>query len=63
MPQFDREPEIRAAVTTLRLTKSEAEWLTATAKRLGLRGRADVIRIALDYWQEHAPDAKKLAKR
>jgi Ribbon-helix-helix protein, copG family len=62
MPQFDREPDIRDMVITFRLTKPEAEWITATAKRLGLRGRADLIRIALDYWQMNAPEAKKLKK-
>lgn len=62
MPQFRRKEDVRDVMITLRATPDEAEWIDEVATKLKLRGRADLLRLALDYWQANAPEAKKLGK-
>jgi hypothetical protein len=44
---------------SLRVTEEQDRLLGELAGALGLSGKADVLRRALDYWLEHAPEVKK----
>jgi hypothetical protein len=44
---------------SLRVTEDQDRLLGELAQALGLTGKADVLRRALDYWLEHAPEVKK----
>jgi hypothetical protein len=61
MPRFSREPFTR--MLSLRVTDEQDRLLGELAQSLGLSGKADVLRRALDYWLEHAPEVKKAGKR
>jgi hypothetical protein len=47
---------------SLRVTGDQDRLLGELARELGLSGKADVLRRALDYWLEHAPEVKEAAK-
>jgi predicted DNA-binding protein len=63
MPRFSRESFDK--MLSLRVTAEQDQLLEHLAQELGLRGKADVLRRALDYWLEHAPEAQtgKKARR
>jgi hypothetical protein len=61
MPRFSRESFDR--MLSLRVTAEQDELLGHLAQELGLRGKAEVLRRALDYWLEHAPEARRAAKQ
>jgi hypothetical protein len=48
---------------SLRVTREQDQLLGALAERLGLSGKAEVLRRALDYWLEHAPEAQGEGKQ
>jgi predicted DNA-binding protein len=56
MPRFSRESFDK--MISLRVTADQDQLLERLAQELGLRGKADVLRTALDYWLEHAPEAQ-----
>jgi hypothetical protein len=60
MPKFSRESFDR--MLSLRVTAEQDRLLEHLAQELGLRGKAEVLRRALDYWLEHAPEARRAAK-
>jgi hypothetical protein len=61
MPRFSREP-LRKMIT-LRVTEEDEQLLSDLAHALGLPGgKADLLRKALDYWLEHAPEARAAVK-
>jgi hypothetical protein len=61
MPRFSRDP--LAKMISLRLTEEQDQLLADLAEVLGLSGKADVLRKALDYWLEHAPQAQQATKQ
>ena len=57
MPRFSRDP-LRKMIS-LRVTEEDDRLLGDLAQALGLPGgKADLLRKALDYWLEHAPEAR-----
>ena len=57
MPRFSRDP-LRKMIS-LRVTEEDDRLLGDLAQALGLPGgKADLLRKALDYWLEHAPEAQ-----
>jgi hypothetical protein len=57
MPRFSRDPLTR--MISLRVTPEQDEYLGQLAAALGLTGgKAELLRKALDYWLEHAPEAR-----
>ena len=56
MSKFSRESLPK--IISLRVSEEQDELLQAYAKQMGLRGKSDVLRLALDYWLEHAPEAR-----
>ena len=62
MPRFSREPLEK--MVSLRLTQEQDRLLTDLAAGLGLAGgKAELLRKALDYWLENAPEALQAAKK
>jgi hypothetical protein len=61
MPRFSREPLEK--MISLRVTREQDQLLGELAEVLGMSGKADVLRRALDYWLEHAPEALQAAKK
>ena len=57
MPRFSRESFDK--MLSLRVTAEQDKLLEELARALGLRGKAEVLRRALDYWLEHAPEARE----
>jgi hypothetical protein len=61
MPRFSRNPLNK--LISLRVTEEDNQLLEDLARRLNLPGgKADVLRRALDYWLENAPDAQPSGK-
>ncbi len=56
-PVFASERVARVTTLTVRITKTQDQVLTRAAKALKIH-RADVARLALDYWLRHAPEAE-----
>ena len=57
MPRFSRDPLKK--MISLRVTAEDDRLLGDLAQALGLPGgKADLLRKALDYWLEHAPEAR-----
>ena len=57
MPRFSRDP--LAKMLSLRVTLEQDRLLGELAETLGLPGgKAELLRRALDYWLEHAPEAR-----
>jgi hypothetical protein len=61
MPRFSRDPLQK--MISLRLTQEQDQLLAEMAHNLGLSGKAELLRKALDYWLEHAPEAQEAAKK
>jgi len=62
MPRFSRDPLAR--MVSLRLTAEQDQLLADLSAALGLAGgKAELLRKALDYWLEHAPEARRAAKQ
>jgi hypothetical protein len=62
MPRFSRDPLTK--MISLRVTEEDDRLLGELAQALGLPGgKADVLRKALDYWLENAPEAQRAAKK
>jgi hypothetical protein len=61
MPRFSREPFTK--MLSLRVTEEQDRLLGELAQALGLSGKADVLRRALDYWLEHAPEVKQAREK
>jgi hypothetical protein len=62
MPRFSREPFTR--MLSLRVTEEQDRLLGDLAEALGLGGgKAELLRRALDYWLEHAPEVKQARER
>jgi len=61
MGKFSRDAA-REVTMTLRLTREQSELLEQLRQRLQLATKADVMRTALDYWLDHAPETRE-AKR
>jgi hypothetical protein len=61
MPRFSREPFEK--MISLRVTREQDQLLGELAEALELSGKADVLRRALDYWLENAPEALRAAKK
>lgn len=58
MPRFSRDPLSR--MISLRVTPDQDKYLERLAAALGLPGgKAELLRKALDYWLEHAPEARE----
>jgi Arc/MetJ-type ribon-helix-helix transcriptional regulator len=58
MPRFSRDPLEK--MVSLRLTQEQDRLLADLAASLGLAGgKAELLRRALDYWLEHAPEARE----
>ena len=47
---------------SLRVTEEQDQLLENLAEALSLPGKSEVLRRALDYWLEHAPDAQRAGK-
>jgi hypothetical protein len=62
MPRFSREPF--AKMLSLRVTAEQDRLLGELAEALGLAGgKAELLRRALDYWLENAPEVKKAGRQ
>lgn len=61
MPKFSRDPLNK--IITLRVTSAQDRHLEQLAEVLDLGGKADVLRRALDYWLENAPEVQEAAKK
>jgi hypothetical protein len=62
MPRFSRDP--LAKMISLRVTQEQDQLLGELAEALDLPGgKAEVLRKALDYWLEHAPEAQQATKK
>jgi hypothetical protein len=62
MPRFSRDP--LAKMISLRVTREQDQLLGELAEGLGLPGgKAELLRKALDYWLEHAPEARQAGKK
>jgi hypothetical protein len=49
---------------SLRVTVEQDQLLEERAEALGLSGgKAELLRKLLDYWLEHAPEARQAAKK
>ena len=58
MPRFSRDRVEK--MVSLRLTGEQDRLLTDLAAGLGLPGgKAELLRRAVDYWLEHAPEAQQ----
>jgi hypothetical protein len=58
MPRFSRDRLEK--MLSLRLTREQEHLLGDLAAALGLAGgKAELLRRALDYWLEHAPEARQ----
>ena len=58
MPRFSRDRVEK--MVSLRLTGEQDRLLTDLAAGLGLAGgTAELLRRAVDYWLEHAPEARQ----
>jgi hypothetical protein len=58
MPKFSRDPLTK--MLSLRVTREQDQLLGELAESLGLvGGKAEVLRKALDYWLENAPEARR----
>jgi Arc/MetJ-type ribon-helix-helix transcriptional regulator len=58
MPRFSRDPLQK--MISLRLTQDQDRLLGELAASLGLLGgKAELLRKALDYWLEYAPEAQE----
>jgi hypothetical protein len=58
MPRFSRDPLQK--MISLRVTAEQDQLLADIAGVLGLPGgKAEVLRKALDYWLENAPEAEE----
>ncbi len=56
MPRFSRDPLTK--MISLRVTGEQEQLLERLAAALGLAGgKAELLRKALDYWLENAPEA------
>jgi hypothetical protein len=62
MARFSRK-ESFDRMLSLRVTAEQDQLLEHLAQELGLRGKAEVLRRALDYWLEHAPEVRRAAPR
>lgn len=63
MPRFSRDPR-RDKMISLRLTQEQDQLLTDLATNLALAGgKAELLRKALDYWLENAPEAQRTGKK
>jgi hypothetical protein len=61
MPRFSRDPLEK--IITLRVTTEQDRHLGELAEVLDLGGKADVLRHALDYWLENAPEVQEAVKK
>ncbi len=62
MPRFSRDP--LAKMISLRVTREQDQLLGDLAETLGLPGgKAELLRKALDYWLEHAPEAQQASRK
>jgi len=59
----DADPPARDATISLRVTAEQDAALTAIAERLQLPGKSELIRRAIDYWLQNAPDASSRRRR
>lgn len=53
----------REKMVNVRVTGEEKLTLRALAPLLGARGQSEVVRLALDYYLEHSPDARSALRR
>jgi hypothetical protein len=61
MPRFSRDPLTK--MISLRVTPEQEKYLERLAAALGLPGgKAELLRKALDYWLENAPEAAEARK-
>lgn len=60
--QFTKKQTMRKALS-LRLTDEQDAFLLAYARALGLPAKVDALRVALDYFIEHSPDAQGIATK
>mgnify|MGYP001579821736 CR=1 len=60
---FSTRPPARAKMLSLRVTNEQDAELEKIAGELKLSGKSEVLRVALDYWLEHAPDAQRLRRK
>jgi hypothetical protein len=61
MPRFSRDP--LSKMISLRVTPDQETYLEQLAAALGLPGgKAELLRKALDYWLENAPEAAQAHK-
>ena len=58
---FTARPETRGKMLSLRVTGEQNEQLETIARQLKLRGKAEVLRRALDFWLENA-EVRRLLK-
>ena len=62
MPRFSRDPLTK--MISLRVTPDQETYLEQLAAALGLPGgKAELLRKALDYWLENAPEATEARKK
>jgi hypothetical protein len=61
MPRFSRDPFTK--MISLRVTEGQDQLLGRLAEVLGLSGKAEMLRKALDYWLENAPEAAAARKK
>jgi hypothetical protein len=62
MPRFSRNPLNK--LISLRVTEEDNQLLEDLGRALKLPGgKADVLRRALDFWLENAPEAQQAGKQ
>lgn len=58
MAAFERRGDVRGKLIGFRATDAEHAAVADLAKRLGLRGQSDVMRMAMEYFLAHCAEAK-----
>lgn len=61
MSDFSRSPR-RASTIVVRITDEQKDLIQGLVESLGLRAQSDVVRLALDYFLSHSPEAKSARK-
>lgn len=59
--EFSRKPA-RTEAINVRVTAEQKAILTGLADALGVVGQSEVLRVALDYYVKHSPEARAAMK-
>jgi predicted DNA-binding protein len=58
---FSSKPAARGSILSVRLTAEQDARLAALAASMGISGKAELVRKALDYYMENSRDIPRAA--